>query len=533
VGGYPCAISGDGRWAGFIAYDPALVVGLPNVVLRAFLHDRQTGSTLVVAQRSDGYIGLSSSQSPTLSTDGGVVAFQYDGNDLGPTDTNSWNDVYVRVLATGAIELVNVSSTGIQSNAGGDTPVITGNGRFVLFRSGADNLVPGATGSQIYIKDRQSSILSCVTVATPGGFGNQYSERPSASVDGQFVAYQTFATNLNTQPSGPLPLLLLHDRVAGTHTQVVVSALGQQPNATSDSPAISGDGRYVAFVSAASNLVVNDTNGVRDVFVYERVTGAVTRVSTSSAGIQANAACESPSLSHDGNVVGFLSLASNLVSGDTWGLRDAFVRSRSQSLTTRVSVSSAGVQANNDTDRMVLAGNGRDVAFLSSAGNLVPNDTNGAHDCFVHTIGCATPESYCTAGTTTGGCTPFMSSVGTASLTAGSGFDISINQLDGSRFGLIYYGFTPTAVSWAIGSTSFTCIAPPVQRTAIVGSGGTPGRCNGGITLDFNAFIAANPNALGAPYSSGQVFYAQGWFRDPGAVKGTNLSDGLRFTLCD
>ena len=99
--------------------------------------------------------------------------------------------------------------------------------------------------------------------------------------------------------------------------------------------------------------------------------------------------------------------------------------------------------------------------------------------------------------------------------------------------GVIFYGFYQAAIPWAVSSFSYQCVANPVQRTGAHSSGGTAGQCNGTLSIDFNAWIQANPLSLGSPFVAGQVFYAQGWFRDSGAPKGTNLSDGLRFTLCN
>jgi formylglycine-generating enzyme required for sulfatase activity len=146
---------------------------------------------------------------------------------------------------------------------------------------------------------------------------------------------------------------------------------------------------------------------------------------------------------------------------------------------------------------------------------------------------CCAPgvSTYCTAGTTVHGCVPSIGGVGAPSSQVSSGFDIVVSNVPGQRFGTIFYGFYAGAVPWAPFSPSFQCIAFPVQRTGDRQSGGTAGQCDGELRLDFNAWRAANPGALGSPYVAGQVIYAQGWFRDPGAPKQTNLSDGLRFVL--
>ncbi|MBL8802959.1 MAG: LamG domain-containing protein [Planctomycetes bacterium] len=155
-------------------------------------------------------------------------------------------------------------------------------------------------------------------------------------------------------------------------------------------------------------------------------------------------------------------------------------------------------------------------------------DANGIPD------DCETPiVTYCTAGTTVHGCVPSILGAGTPSAHAASGFDIVVSNVPGQRFGTIFYGFYQLVTPWAPGSGSYKCIAFPIQRTGDRQSGGTAGQCNGELRLDFNAWRAANPGALGTPYVAGQVIYAQGWFRDPGAPKQTNLSDGLRFALCN
>jgi hypothetical protein len=141
--------------------------------------------------------------------------------------------------------------------------------------------------------------------------------------------------------------------------------------------------------------------------------------------------------------------------------------------------------------------------------------------------------AYCTAGTTVQGCVPSITGLGVPSSVATGSFDIVIRSVPGNRSGTIFYGFYQANVPWAQFSPSYRCVAYPIQRTGDQASGGTAGQCNGELRLDFNAWRTANPGALGNPFVAGQVFHAQGWFRDPGAPKQTNLSDGLRFTLCD
>jgi len=174
----------------------------------------------------------------------------------------------------------------------------------------------------------------------------------------------------------------------GDTTIVSVDSSGAQSNNYSRFPSISADGRYVAFESEASNLVAGDTNGGGDVFVHDRQTGATTRVSVSSSGEQANDSSGAAAISGDGRYVAFYSYASNLVAGDTNGMIDTFVHDRQTGTTTRVSVDSSGAEANGNSDdnyfAVSISGDGRFVAFMSEASNLVAGDTNGAIDIFVH-----------------------------------------------------------------------------------------------------------------------------------------------------
>jgi hypothetical protein len=143
------------------------------------------------------------------------------------------------------------------------------------------------------------------------------------------------------------------------------------------------------------------------------------------------------------------------------------------------------------------------------------------------------PTSYCTTSTTTNGCNPLMGASGTPSASASSGFTLTCSSVEGQRSGLLFYGVSgPNAAPWATGNTSTLCVKPPTQRTTVQTSGGTILSCDGQLSLDFLAYMAANPGALGQPLAQGHVFHTQAWFRDPAAVKTTNLSDGLTFSLC-
>ncbi|MFZ5909054.1 MAG: hypothetical protein ACOYYU_03455 [Chloroflexota bacterium] len=224
-----------------------------------------------------------------------------------------------------------------------------------------------------------------VSVGLGGAEANNYSKDAAISGDGRYVAFISSATNLVSGDTNNHEDIFVHDRQTGTTTRVSVNSSGLEPNGDSYSPALSYDGRYVAFASDASNLVSGDTNGVGDIFVHDRTTGQTTRVSVDSSSLEANDGSGGASISSDGRYVAFSSAATNLVSGDTNNAYDVFVHDRDTGQTTRVSVDSSGLEANDDSGGSISS-DGRYVALSSSATNLVAGDTNGKTDAFVHDL---------------------------------------------------------------------------------------------------------------------------------------------------
>jgi hypothetical protein len=290
--------------------------------------------------------------------------------------------------AAGDTTRVSVATDGSQGNSFSSRASISADGRFVAFESPASNLVAGDTNGtyDVFVHDRTTGATTRVSVATDGTQGNSGSGRVSISADGRFVAFQSSASNLVAGDTNLAYDVFVHDRTTGATTRVSVATDGTQGNSNSAYPNPSADGRFVAFVSLASNLVAGDTNGVEDIFVHDRTTGATTRVSVATDGSQGNGYSAGSHISADGRFVAFDSRASNLVAGDTNGTSDVFVHDRTTGATTRVSVATDGSQGNSDSwlGLRSLSADGRFVAFDSSASNLVAGDTNGAGDIFVH-----------------------------------------------------------------------------------------------------------------------------------------------------
>jgi Tol biopolymer transport system component len=336
---------------------------------------------------SAGEQGNSDSCYPAISADGWYVAFKSAASNLVPGDANGTWDIFVQDRLTGVTERVSVSTAGDEGNDQSDYPDISADGRYVAFISSASNLVPGDTNGawDIFVHDRVTGVTERVSVSTAGDEGNDRSDYPAISDDARYVAFDSNASNLGSDDTNGNWDVFVHDRVTGATERVSVSSTGEQGNDFSYYAAISADGRYIAFASDASNLVSGDTNGQGDVFVHDRLTNATERASVSAAGEEANGNSTGAAISADGRYVSFLSSASNLVSGDTNGAWDIFVHDRLTGATERVSVTSTGEEGNvSSANPSSTSADGRYVAFPSEASNLVPDDTNATADVFVH-----------------------------------------------------------------------------------------------------------------------------------------------------
>lgn len=338
------------------------------------------------SETSSGAAASSSSYQPALSGDGRFIAFTSTASNLAGADENATHDVLVRDQQTKAVELISVTpSNGHSGNSASDRPSISADGRYVAFRSLASNLVPGETNgaADVFVRDRQSSATTRVSIASDGTEANDTSDTPVISADGRYVVFASAASNLAAGDTNNTWDIFARDLQTNTTTIVSVPAAGGLANGQSAFPAVSSDGRYVAFRSLASNLVVGDTNNVADVFVRDRVGVTTTRVSLTSGGVQASGASGAPAINGDGRYVAFDSLASNLVSGDTNGTSDVFVRDRTGATTARVSVTTGGAQGSGPSNAPAISPDGRYVAFESRAANLTAGDTNGTFDVLV------------------------------------------------------------------------------------------------------------------------------------------------------
>lgn len=402
-GSYNPSISADGRYVAFESLASNLVPGDTNGYSDIFVHDRATGAISRVSVATGGVQSNAYSLHPSVSGDGRLVAFWSHATNLVPGDTNFAEDVFVHDRLTATTRRVSVSTSGVQGNGHSMAPEISADGRFVAFWSSATNLTANGLDmfADVFVHDLQTSTTTVLSRGLNGPSDGESGpdpgrvwRGPSISADGRFVAFQSQATNLVAGDTNSSRDIFVHDRDTGTTTRVSVGIGGAESNGVSSAPAISADGRWVAFLSYASNLVAGDTNvGWEDVFVHDRQMGTTVRVNVGPGGVQGDiGASDRPAISADGRWVVFLSYDTNLLPNDTNFVPDIFVRDMQTGALSRANVGQGGAAAQAYSAPIpAISADGRFVAFGSDDNSLVPGDT-GYPDVFVrdqgHT-GCA------------------------------------------------------------------------------------------------------------------------------------------------
>ncbi|HYG70710.1 MAG TPA: hypothetical protein VEC15_00285, partial [Actinomycetota bacterium] len=357
-----------------------------------------------IAVNDAGEPGTQFSQYPDMSPDGRFVVFASESTNLVAGDKNENPDVFLRDRLLRTTERVSLTDDDHEPNGISTVPSVSADGRYVAFASAATNIVPEATIQrwQVYVRDRLEGTTELISAAPDGTPGNDTSSSPVITPDGRYVAFDGFASNLVPNDANLCSLgaqvescvdVFVHDRQNDTTELVSRSSAGANGNGWSSSPDISADGRYVVFHSESNNLVPDDNNLERDVFVFDRTTSTLERVSVGSDERQANDKSHGASISADGRIVAFESSASNLVPRDTNGVQvfvgtpifptDIFVRDRERGSTERIGAAT-GAEPNDWSIQPTVSANGRYVAFHSIASNLVPGDGNDTVDIFVH-----------------------------------------------------------------------------------------------------------------------------------------------------
>lgn len=312
-----------------------------------------------------------------ISADGRFVAFDSEATNLVLDDTNGVGDVFLRDLQLGTTIRVSVTAMGEQTNGGGGAPSISADGRFVAFESGSTNFVSGdANGfGDIYVKDMLTGAVTRASVSSTGAEPNNESMTASISGDGRYVVFDSDADNLVPNDTNGAGDIFVRDLQLGTTTGVTVSG-----NAGGMDGSISLDGQYVVFNSRSTNLVSDDTNEGMDVFVYSTQTGQIVRASVDSSGVQGDHSSIEPSISGDGRYVTFSSSSNNFTSIETYGYSHLYVRDMQTGTTTLASYQN-GFAMIGESDSSEISANGRYIIFsFDDKGDGMPDRWLYIHD---------------------------------------------------------------------------------------------------------------------------------------------------------
>jgi Tol biopolymer transport system component len=423
----------------------------------------------------DGNPGRSSGSSPAVSADGAYIAFSSFSSTFDAADTNNASDIFIRRV--NGFSLSRVTSVG---NANSFNPRLSSDARYIAFDSAATNLVATDTNSatDVFVIDQGAfGAIGRANVGPANAQATGGDSRLSAmSGNGRYVVFESAATNLVTGDTNGATDVFVRDRAAGTTSRVSIGAAAVQANGASNGGAVSDDGRFVAFTSSASNLVANDTNAAPDVFVRDRQTGVTTRMSVTDGGSQATGGSGEPTMSGDGRFVAFTSSASNLVTGDDNRAYDVFVRDLTAGRTWRVSTDQLLHQLDGASFAPAMSRDGKYVAFATEATNAAPGDSNGEPDVVVRAV-----------------VVPHITGVSPATITRGSTATLTITGT-GFTAGpqvMLGDGITVNATQWN-SETSVTVTAsvapnaPTGGHDIFLGNPGTgPGSSSGAADICF------------------------------------------------
>ena len=389
------SVSDDGRYVAFTSY-AALVPADTNDRQDVYVLDRSDGHVTLESVTAAGKASPFGSAHPRLSGDGRLLVYE---SSIPRPDAAPSSDIVLRDRRQGTLEAVSRGPGGERSNGYSTQPEISRDGRVIAFVSAATNLTnerdPSGERLDIFafeIATRTMTRIADTSPAGPGPIGE--STTPAISGDGRYIAFAAMAPSDSSAPTQAarrqFSQVFLHDRERGATTRVSVAPGGVTLDGGSWAPAISADGRYLAFVSAATNIAPGDTNRSADVFLADWQRGTMELVSRGSGGGAANGRSVAPALSADGRLLAFQSEASDLLCARRCNARtedinllwDVFVLDRQTGVTTRVSSDAAAGWL----EPSVAPALGRDVVVFSSRHPIDASDTKNDFDLFV----CAT-----------------------------------------------------------------------------------------------------------------------------------------------
>jgi uncharacterized repeat protein (TIGR01451 family) len=374
------SVRSDGRFVAFVSLSDNLVPDDTNQAPDVFVRDRLLRTTERVSVSSKGRQGDAGSGlldlmgGPSISGDGRFVAFASEATNLVAGDRNNTADVFVRDRLLGTTTRVSVATDGAEANAGGTTPSISRDGRFVAFESFSDNLVPdGNFTGDVFVHDRQTGVTQRISQAPDGSDANGQSFTPRLNADGRFVYYTSFASNLVAEDpdNGDLDAYLF-DRQAGTTTAITSTFPSSQVINHGTAAGISGDGRFLTFTTQDVTFISPDTNGfVEDAWLVDRQTGDYVLVGVNDAGQQGDDSTFAGDVSDDGRFVTMVSRATNF-GGPANFRENIYLRDRTAGTTRIASVASDGTEGDLDSIQPSMTPDGQVIVFASRSSTFVP-----------------------------------------------------------------------------------------------------------------------------------------------------------------
>lgn len=344
------------------------------------------GSTRLISLTPDGAPGDNDSNGPSLSSDATLIAYSSAADDLVAGDTNGAYDVYLFNRADASTTRLSHATDGGEPDSDCYGAVLSGGGRFVVFESRASNLVTQTTNGklQLYLYDRQKDATSLVSQNAAGAGANGDTQHAAIDASGRYIAYVSVATDLVAGDTNGAADVFLFDTRTGATSLVTHAADGSPANSDSYEVAISANGSVIAVSSYATNLIAGDTNGASNVFAIDRRTGQVELVSVNRDGAPADENSNGPRLSPDGSYVGFSSVADDIAGHDDNQVSDVYLRNRAAGVTRLISRAADGESANADSYVESISNRARIVTFFSWSTDLVDAvDTNTSPDVFL------------------------------------------------------------------------------------------------------------------------------------------------------
>jgi hypothetical protein len=372
------SMSDDSRYVVFMT-STSLSSDDTNLSSDAYVKDRTNNATTLASVANTG-LAVGNVSAVSISYTGRYISF-VTSTSASSNDTGTGADVYVRDMQGASTELISHHSGLASNNA--NNPQISADGRFVVYVTLDTNPIKSSgLNYEIYVKDRTKQTFELLSKDINGGRSNDVNSTPAINCDGSIITFSSNATNLVPNDTNAKTDIFLVNRTGGHD----IRNLTLSGNNNSYIGGLSCDGNFASFSSEATNLVLNDTNSREDGFRYNRLTDTTELISKSTSGQIGNGKTTGISLSGDGRYVVFSSASSNLVSGDTAN-ESIFQRDTITGVTEILSVTTTGSSANYNSSSPKISVDGRYVAYVSSSTNLVSNDPDTNNDAYVSKTG--------------------------------------------------------------------------------------------------------------------------------------------------